>query len=52
MHGPDESGGEASLAAEGKSICFKHLPAAEVFRCAGFLFVDLVSKTRSKTFKR
>jgi hypothetical protein len=38
MQKRDESAGEGSLAAEGKSIIVKHLPAAEVLRCAGFLF--------------
>jgi len=38
MQERDESAGEGSLAAEGKSIIVRHLPAAEVLRCAGFLF--------------
>src|SRR5712691_3269761 len=35
--GRERSGGEGPLAANGKSIWMRYLPAAEVLRCAGFL---------------
>src|SRR6267154_3700024 len=42
----ERSGGEGPLAANGKSICMRYLPAAEVIRCAGFLLPRRVRSCR------